>query len=92
MFEQRLLEAMSVPLPDEGGALAPAGLDEILTRCERAGALVLGPGIGRAEATQELVRAVAARAPIPLLLDADGLYAYSGRLPELASRGERRPC
>ncbi len=86
VFEQRLLEAMSVPLPDEDGALQPGGLDEILTRCERAGALTLGPGIGRAEPTQELVRAVAGRAPIPLLLDADGLFAYSGRLPELASR------
>jgi hydroxyethylthiazole kinase-like uncharacterized protein yjeF len=86
VFEQRLLEAMSVPLPDEGGALQPGGLDEILTRCERAGALTLGPGIGRARPTQELVRAVAGRAPIPLLLDADGLFAYSGQLPELASR------
>ena len=87
VFEQRLLEAMSVPLPDEDGALQPGGLDEILTRCERAGALALGPGIGRARPTQELVRAVAARAPIPLLLDADGLFAYSGRLSELADRG-----
>ena len=86
VFEQRLLEAMSVPLPDEDGALQPGALDEILTRCERAGALTLGPGIGRADATQELVRAVAGRAPIPLLLDADGLFAYSGRLPELGSR------
>jgi hydroxyethylthiazole kinase-like uncharacterized protein yjeF len=86
VFEQRLLEAMSVPLPDEAGALQPGGLDEILTRCERAAALTLGPGIGRAHPTQELVRAVAARAPIPLLLDADGLFAYSGRLPELAGR------
>jgi ADP-dependent NAD(P)H-hydrate dehydratase / NAD(P)H-hydrate epimerase len=86
VFEQRLLEAMSVPLPDEGGALRPSGLDEILTRCERAGALALGPGIGRAKRTQKLVRAVAARAQIPLLLDADGLYAYSGRLSELSSR------
>jgi hydroxyethylthiazole kinase-like uncharacterized protein yjeF len=87
VFEQRLLEVMSVALPDEGGALGGDGLDEILTRCERAGALVLGPGIGRAEPTQELVRSIVARAPIPLLLDADGLFAYSGRLPELAARG-----
>ena len=86
VFEQRLLEAMSVPLPDEDGALAPDGLDEILARCQRAGALTLGPGIGRAPRTQELVRAVAGRATIPLLLDADGLFAYSGRLPELAGR------
>jgi hydroxyethylthiazole kinase-like uncharacterized protein yjeF len=86
VFEQRLLEAMSVPLPDDAGALRPDAFDQILTRCERAGALVLGPGIGRADPTQELVRAVVARAPIPLLLDADGLFAYSGRLPELAGR------
>jgi ADP-dependent NAD(P)H-hydrate dehydratase / NAD(P)H-hydrate epimerase len=87
VFEQRLLEAMSVPLPDAAGALRPDALDEILKRCERAGALVLGPGIGRAQPTQELVRAVAARAPVPLLLDADGLFAYSGRLSELSNRG-----
>jgi ADP-dependent NAD(P)H-hydrate dehydratase / NAD(P)H-hydrate epimerase len=86
VFEQRLLEAMSVPLPDDGGALGVDGLDEILTRCQRAGALVLGPGIGRARPTQDLVRAVAGRATIPLVLDADGLFAYSGRLIELASR------
>ncbi|HUB76068.1 MAG TPA: NAD(P)H-hydrate dehydratase, partial [Solirubrobacteraceae bacterium] len=86
VFEQRLLEAMSVPLPDDGGALTPAALDEILSRCERAAALVLGPGIGRAAETQELVRATAARAPIPLLLDADGLFAFSGRLADLAGR------
>jgi hydroxyethylthiazole kinase-like uncharacterized protein yjeF len=86
VFEQRLLEAMSVPLPDDDGALRPAAADQILTRCGRAGALVLGPGIGRAESTQELVHAVAGRAPIPLLLDADGLYAYSGRLVELSGR------
>jgi ADP-dependent NAD(P)H-hydrate dehydratase / NAD(P)H-hydrate epimerase len=86
VFEQRLLEAMSVPLPDEDGALQPGALDTILSRCERAGALTLGPGIGRARPTQELVRAVASRASIPLLLDADGLFAYSGRLPELADR------
>jgi hydroxyethylthiazole kinase-like uncharacterized protein yjeF len=86
VFEQRLLEAMSVPLPDEDGALQPAALDTILSRCARAGALTLGPGIGRAEATQELVRAVATGAPIPLLLDADGLFAYSGTLSQLAAR------
>jgi NAD(P)H-hydrate epimerase len=86
VFEQRLLEAMSVPLPDERGALTPDGLDEILVRCERAGALVLGPGLGRADRTQELARAVAARAQIPLLLDADGLFAHSGRLTQLTGR------
>ncbi len=86
VFEQRLLEAMSVPLPDIEGALQPSAADPILERTQRAGALVLGPGLGREPATFELVRAVAARAEIPLLLDADGLNAHAGRLGVLAGR------
>jgi hydroxyethylthiazole kinase-like uncharacterized protein yjeF len=86
IFELRLLEVMSLPLPDDAGALAGEALEPVLERCERAQALVLGPGIGRAQRTQELVRALAARAPVALLLDADGLNAHAGRLGELAAR------
>ena len=86
VFEQRLLEAMSVPLPDADGALQPSAADTVLERTERAGALVLGPGLGRAPETFELARTVAARAEIPLLLDADGLNAHAGRLGVLTGR------
>jgi ADP-dependent NAD(P)H-hydrate dehydratase / NAD(P)H-hydrate epimerase len=86
VFEQRLLEVMSVPLADSDGALAPAAADVVLERTGRAGALVLGPGMGRADATVELARTLAARVEIPLLLDADGLYAHAGRLEALAGR------
>jgi NAD(P)H-hydrate epimerase len=58
----------------------------VLEACERADALVLGPGLGRAPGTQELARTVAARAEVPLVLDADGLNAHAGRLHELARR------
>ena len=86
VFEQRLLEAMSVPLPDIAGALQPSAIDTILGRTERAGAIVLGPGLGREPETFELARTVAARAEIPLLLDADGLNAHAGQLGLLAGR------
>jgi NAD(P)H-hydrate epimerase len=86
VFEQRLLEAMSVPLPDIDGALQPSAAETILQRTQRAGALVLGPGLGRDPATFDLARTVAARAEIPLLLDADGLNAHAGRLGTLAGR------
>ncbi len=86
VFEQRLLEAMSLPLPDEDGALTVKALETVLERTERADALVLGPGIGREAGTQKLVRRVARRAEIPLLLDADGLHAFAGRLDALAGR------
>lgn len=86
VFEQRLLEAMTLPLPDEEGALTVKALEAVLERTARADALVLGPGVGRAGGTQKLVRRIARRAEIPLLLDADGLYAFAGRLDALADR------
>ncbi|HLI59567.1 MAG TPA: NAD(P)H-hydrate dehydratase [Solirubrobacteraceae bacterium] len=86
VFEQRLLEAMSVPLPDGDGALTVKALETVLKRTERADALVLGPGIGRHPGTQKLVRRLARRAELPLLLDADGLNAIAGRLDTIAER------
>jgi NAD(P)H-hydrate epimerase len=86
VFEERLLEVMSVPLPDAAGALTPEAIDIILERAQRAGALVLGPGLGREDGTFELARTVVRRAEIPLLLDADGLNAHAGQLESLAGR------
>jgi ADP-dependent NAD(P)H-hydrate dehydratase / NAD(P)H-hydrate epimerase len=86
VFESRLLEVMTVPLPDEDGALSPRGVDTVLERAERADALILGPGLGRQPGSLELARRLAAECPLPLLLDADGLNAHAGRLDALASR------
>jgi ADP-dependent NAD(P)H-hydrate dehydratase / NAD(P)H-hydrate epimerase len=86
VFELRQPEVMSVPLPEHEGALVPEALERVLKRCERADALVLGPGLGRAAGSAEFARALAAQAPLPLLLDADGLNAHAGRLEELAAR------
>jgi len=86
VFELRLLEAMTASMPDEEGAHTLDGVDAVLALCERAGALVLGPGLSRAESAFDFARAIARRAPIPLLLDADGLNAHAGRLEELRER------
>jgi NAD(P)H-hydrate epimerase len=86
VFELRLLEAMTVPLPDDDGALGPDGVEAVLERAQRADAIVLGPGLGRAEGSFAFARAVAAQVELPLLLDADGLNAHAGRLEDLAAR------
>jgi ADP-dependent NAD(P)H-hydrate dehydratase / NAD(P)H-hydrate epimerase len=86
IFETRLLEVMTVPLPDADGSLDPRAAETVLERAERSDSLVLGPGIGRHPGTFELVRSVAASAELPLLLDADGLNAHAGRLSSLAGR------
>ncbi|MGH2866174.1 MAG: NAD(P)H-hydrate dehydratase [Solirubrobacteraceae bacterium] len=86
VFEQRLLEVMTVALPDAEGALLGDGADQVRERAERSGALVLGPGLGRAEESGHLARELARTVKIPLLLDADGLNAHAGRLDALAQR------
>jgi NAD(P)H-hydrate epimerase len=76
----RLLEQMSRGLPDEEGFHTPAGVSDVEEMAERAGAVVLGPGLGRAEGAQEFARGVAVAVEAPLLVDADGLNAHAGRL------------
>jgi NAD(P)H-hydrate epimerase len=86
IFEARLLEVMTSPVPDEDGALLPAAAEAVLERAERADALILGPGIGRGDGALELARDLARRVGLPLVLDADGLNAHAGRLADLTAR------
>jgi hydroxyethylthiazole kinase-like uncharacterized protein yjeF len=76
----RLLEQMSRALPDEDGFHTPAGVDVVAAMAERAGAVVLGPGLGRADSAAAFARGVARAVRTPLLVDADGLNAHAGRL------------
>ena len=57
-FGVRLLEVMSVALPDVDGSFAPSGVEQVLARAERADAIVLGPGLGRAPGAFEFARCV----------------------------------
>ena len=82
----KLLEAMVVPLPEEEGALGPGAAEAVLQAVGRADAVVLGPGLGRAAGTQELVRGLVVRIDLPLVIDADGLNALAGRLELLRER------
>jgi NAD(P)H-hydrate epimerase len=86
IFEIKLTEVMSVGCPSEAGHLTLDAVEPVLEAGERAAAVVLGPGIGRANATYELVRELVGRIEAPLVLDADGLNATAGHLELLAER------
>jgi len=86
VFELRLLEAMTESLPEEDGSHVAEGAWRVIELAERAGAVVLGPGLGRSEGAVAFARAVAGGVEAPLLLDADGLNAHVGCLEELARR------
>jgi hydroxyethylthiazole kinase-like uncharacterized protein yjeF len=62
-------EAVSVSLPQAGWA------DEALSQAERCQVVVVGPGIGRDDSTAADLRRLVDRSPVPVVVDADGLYA-----------------
>ena len=86
VFALKLLEAMTVGQPESEGAHTEAGATGVAELAERAGAVVLGPGIGRSEGAVAFARAVARQVEAPLLIDADGLNAHVGVLGTLRER------
>jgi NAD(P)H-hydrate epimerase len=88
IFEIKLTEVMSAPLPDEDGSHTEAGAAEVLERAAaRGGAVVLGPGLGRGDGAFAFAQRVALGVDAPLVLDADGLNAFADDLQSLAGRG-----
>jgi hydroxyethylthiazole kinase-like uncharacterized protein yjeF len=87
IFEIKLTEAMTAPLPDDGaGGHIAAGADGVLEKAQRGGALVAGPGLGRTDGAFAFAQRLAQEAEVALVLDADGLNAHAGRLETLAQR------
>jgi ADP-dependent NAD(P)H-hydrate dehydratase / NAD(P)H-hydrate epimerase len=86
VFELAQPEVMSVGCPGGDGCLVPASEKAVLRAFERAAAGVLGPGLGRDPGSLELAREVAGKVEAPLVIDADGLNAFAGRLGALAER------
>jgi hydroxyethylthiazole kinase-like uncharacterized protein yjeF len=62
-------EAVGAALPARGWA------GDALAMAQRCRAMVVGPGLGRAPETAEDVRRLVATSAVPVVIDADGLYA-----------------
>jgi NAD(P)H-hydrate epimerase len=86
IFETRLLEVMTVPIPDREGRFGAGAAEPVVARTEHVDSLVLGPGLGRDAETLSFAREVASRAAVPMVLDADGLNAHAGALEKLSGR------
>ncbi len=82
----RLLEGMAHGLHEEDGHHGPEGVEALLGIAERAGAVVLGPGLGRTDGAVAFARGAARAIEAPLLIDADGLNAHAGALEDLRER------
>jgi hydroxyethylthiazole kinase-like uncharacterized protein yjeF len=74
-------EAVGKALPEDGWAHV------VLDDLERFHAVVIGPGLGRDEQTAAQVRELVAKAPVPVVVDGDGLTALGEGAPTLRGRG-----
>ena len=86
VFEQRFVEVITRPCPDEDGVLKVDAADIVLEDAERAGAIALGPGLGRTDGTRALVGFLLDRIDKPIVVDADALWALAGNLDWVFSR------
>jgi len=85
--EAKLTAPVKSALPSTpDGALLPDAVEWVLDAASRSDAVVLGPGLGRAASTCEAVRQIVEKLDVPLLIDADALYALGSDLRLVAAR------
>ncbi|MFP4136158.1 MAG: NAD(P)H-hydrate dehydratase [Candidatus Acetothermia bacterium] len=88
VFETNLQEVLTVPVPDREGSIGPEALDYLLDAAEGKEGLAVGPGIGRIKGAARTVRKFLDRVSVPLVLDADGIVAFSGETEGLNGLNE----
>ena len=86
VLEAKLLEVMTVPMPEtKARTLARTALDRLVAFMAARTAIAIGPGLSTHPETVELVQALMKQLDRPAVLDADALNALTGRTALLAS-------
>jgi hydroxyethylthiazole kinase-like uncharacterized protein yjeF len=84
--ESSSIETMAVGLPLRGPGLGKESLEALAAASESKDVLAVGPGLGTSGETPEIVREFVLGARKPVVIDADGLNAFAGRLGLLRER------
>ncbi len=94
ILETKLTEVMTSPLPQTADtSISMDALPSLLDLARSMDALLLGPGLSRNPESAELARAFAAeyrkmgKERAPVVLDADGINAFEGKLEGLEDTG-----
>lgn len=83
------LEAMPFPLKDSKGMLSGEAIFGILERINTCDAGLIGPGMGRSQELEILVRRLLEQVEAPLVIDADALYAIRKNKKVIKDRSEK---
>lgn len=78
IMESKVTEVMTKPLPETAwGTLGPDAVPYIQKLAAACDVLAIGPGLGREEATSEVVQLTVRNAQCPLVIDADAINALA---------------
>ena len=71
----------------DDGAFADSAIDALREELPTYAAMAIGPGLSRRESARDLARAIVAESTAPLVIDADGLNAFTGATNLLTASG-----
>ena len=69
----------ALPTQPDTGLEPHAALDVLEERLQKAGGMLVGPGLGRAQSTQRFVRLLLEKTDVPAVIDADGINALAAQ-------------
>ena len=82
----KLTEPIVFPLPDRDGKLAPEAAAQISAILPKMNAVLIGPGLGQSEGTEQALLTVIQETRCPLVIDADGINLLSAHKDILRGR------
>ena len=82
----KLLEPVVFPLPDINGMISATAIPEISALLEKMDAVLIGPGLGRSEDTENLLIWILKNYAGPVVIDADGIYLLRNHIDILRGR------
>jgi hydroxyethylthiazole kinase-like uncharacterized protein yjeF len=89
ILESLVIEAMTIPLPDQNtGLVLEEAFGKLVQAAAGKQALALGPGLGTASPTRNLVSRIVREIDLPMVIDADGLNLLAGHQSCLKTRKE----
>jgi len=82
-LDAKAIELMTARYTEGEDAIPEAAIAALMTLAARAQAVALGPGIPTGAGMQAVVHALAARLPVPMVIDADALNALGTEAPQV---------
>lgn len=76
-LEAKTTEVMTLPVDGTDGHIAYSAVSQLTPWLDRAGAVLIGPGLGRSADAAEVVRAVLRGSRVPVIVDADAINAVA---------------